>query len=120
MAAIGGVSCTTVKGGGIDLSQSVSTWRVPGRDGVGAQKLGKSDSRWSFVGMLLDSSANVQTWVANITSLKGAIIGVTDDFVVTHTGLLVTNVSQPQRKGVVYNGTLQVRAEIRVSGVVTA
>ena len=101
-------------------SKNISTWRTPGRDGVGAQKLGKSDSRWSFRGMNIDTSANVQTWATNIAALKGTVISVVDDFAVTHTSLLVTNVGQPRRKGVVYNGTLQVRAEIEVRGIVTA
>lgn len=118
MAGIGGVTCLMVKGEGLDNTQRVEVYQVPGHDGYGALKLGLGDSAWSFRGVLLDSLANVNTWVASLQALKGAVISVVDDFGTTHTNLLVREVSPPQRDAVVHLGTLKVRGEMRLRGVV--
>jgi len=118
MASIGGVSTLMVKGEGVDNSERLDIYQVPGHDGYGAQKLGQGDSRWAFRGIHIDTLANVNTWIGLMLSAKSAVISIVDDFGTTHTNLLVNEVTFPQRQVVYYNATLLVRVEMVLRGIV--
>lgn len=113
---IGGVSCDFVKGFATGPSESVKTFRRPGLNGNGAKKQAQESGQFNFTGIKFDSNSNVESWQTDIEAKRSTIIDIEDDFGITHSDCLVTEVSPLTKSAVVESGTLKVRAEMSVSG----
>lgn len=120
MASIGGVSCDFVRGSSTTLKERLDVYPVPGVDGLGAQKLGRSDSSFRFEAMRLSTHGTVAAWFASIEALQGTVVSVTDDWGKTHTGLLIVEVSEGVRTPNQAPGALGAIGRISVSGMVLA
>lgn len=108
MATFGGVSCSYCRGDSRGPITRVETWIVPGIDGCGAQDLGDSDSEFRFELVLYGTAAGLRTWKAQIEALQGSVITVVDDKSVSHTYLLLEQVSQMETSAAVIPGTTTV------------
>jgi len=115
---IGGVGCTFLQGGIQDLKEEVRSWRTPGIDGYGAQKLGLGDSSFEFRATLYDSVANTEAWVRSLENLQGSVVGAEDDFGLTYSNLLVQEVFYQARTPAFTTTTVRYRCVVVLRGVV--
>ena len=123
MASVGGVTCDIVKPKSpTGNKQRVETFTVPGRNGIGAQKLGLNDGEWEFTLVRFDTSANCDTWAAAIEALQSTVITIIDDWADTYTGMLMTGVSAPKKVTAIHAkalGATGVKSEITIKGRIT-
>lgn len=116
MAQVGSVTCDFVKGSLGGLREQVETWRIPGRDGFGAIKMGQGGSAFVFTCVEYDTEGNINTWRTNMEALQATVVSIVDDRGRTHSNCLVTSVGVPRitrADGPSYN----YRGEIVVKGV---
>lgn len=118
MPTVGGISCTFVHTGPERPKTPVTkthVWETQGHSGYGAYTEGTGRAPWRFEAVLYDSHANVETWITAVLALVGTIITIEDDWQVTHTGMLVTDVESPRKAP----RSALVRGAIILSGVDT-
>ncbi len=118
MASVGGVTCDFVRGNSTKLKESLDIYALPGIDGAGAQKLGKSDASFEFTATKLGTANTVESWFRSIEDLQGSVISVTDDWDQVHDKMLVSSVSLGQRTPDQAPGSLGAIGTIRISGTV--
>jgi hypothetical protein len=90
------ITCTFVKGEVGALKERTEVWQRPGIDGYGAMTLGLGDSGFEFECVLYDTFANIGSWIDDINACQGQVCGVTNDWNVTWSSLLVQRVSVPK------------------------
>ena len=115
---IGGVSCDYVQGSVAEPTQRTEVWQIQGLDGYGAQIMGLGDSSFRFDVFKIDTNANVQTWYDNLKVLKGTVVSAEDDWGDTYAGLLVTDVSPPDKRTAVNTAVgSEALARVTISGI---
>jgi hypothetical protein len=97
--------------------ERVDVWQTPGRSGSAAQLVGFGDSQFRFTLVLYDLSAAVETWRQAAEAIQGYIVTIDDDWSVTWSNCLVTQVG-PMRKTYATDpaGTYDARGEITIQG----
>jgi hypothetical protein len=119
MSAIGSITCTFVKGTPPNKKQRLEVWTVPGINGVGAQAMGYSDSKFTIRAILYSTVSGVSTWRQQLEAAQGTIVSITNDLGWTITGCLITAVGQVEVVPAAIPGsTVVVRGEVEISGVV--
>ncbi|MBE3069584.1 MAG: hypothetical protein IMZ66_05040 [Planctomycetes bacterium] len=120
---IGGVTCNYLHGSVGALGTLLELYRPVGRNGVGAQDLGKGPGEWAFEAVLYGSVSTTDTWVASLKALQGTVVTAVDDLAVTRANLLVVSVGPPQRapaRGYAADAPADaVRVVVAMGGVVT-
>jgi len=112
------VVCDLLRGPAPALTEQVETWRVPGIDGIGAHKTGKAAEMYSFQAIEYGTSAEVETWYANLQLQVGKICTVTDDWGTAVTNILITRVTQLSKMAarLSASATSIARGEVRIEG----
>ena len=118
-ATVGGVTTNIAKGEPSSLVGRVTTWVVPGLNGVGAHAIGDNAGQWRYRLTHYGSLAAVETWLRSIDALVGTVISVTDNFGATRTDLLVMGSSGHSKQAVVAD-TGDGRAQVTIAGLVSA
>lgn len=118
-ASVGGVSTSIARGEPSALVGRVTTWVVPGLNGVGAHAIGDNAGEWRYRLIHHESAAAIETWLRAIDALVGTVISVTDNFGTVRSNLLVMR-SSGHRKHAVVASTGNCRGEVTISGVVSA
>ena len=98
------------------LKERITVWQLPGLDGYGAQRLGLGDAEFGFTAVLHGTEAAVDAWIAKIERLQSRIVSAFDDWLKTHTKLLVTRVEQPVKTPALSH-IGAVRGEVNLFGV---
>lgn len=113
--AIGGISCTLVKGAVGPLRLRSETWQVPGLHGYGVLLLGGGDGEATVRAILLSSGAGVNAWAANLYALQGQIVTIVDETGSVYTSCLVKKV-HPVVKTTAYipGSAVTTRGEIQI------
>lgn len=118
MASVHGVSCSMVKGAGVELKTRTVTWSQPGFDGVGAQNVGKNDAPFRFLAILYGASVAVDTWFAAIEANRGTVGTIVDDWGTNHNNCLIVHVGERIKRAARLPGdSMEARGEIEVDGV---
>lgn len=111
----GTIACSLIQGEGEPLKEQVHVWRIPGKDGWGAQQTGLGAGGFRFLCVKYDSEANVTTWATAMGQLSGLSgVSVTNDWGDTFTNLVVERVSVLRRTPAYHEGG--VRGEITIEG----
>jgi hypothetical protein len=118
MAAIGGISCTFLRGQLPAKKARVRVWEIPGLDGVGAQILGLGDSGGELRAVQFGTYSQVVTWVALLEAMQGSLVTVVNDFGQSTPLFLVESVSVPRIRPAIGSG-YTTRGELSIRGVVT-
>ena len=117
----GGESCTYINDPSvIPLCTRLKTWVVPGLNGIGALDMAANESGFRFRLIIIDTNANVNTWIDNIAALKGTVVSCEDSFEDTYSNLLFEEMTAPEKTAVLDDGVLKVIGEITVTGKVIA
>ena len=119
MASVGGVSCDYVHGSAASKKNRVKVWTVPGLDGYGALLTGLGNSETKLTLVRINTSAAVHAWVALIEALEGSLVALLNDHGRTYSNFLVTRISQPRIRGVLWAGIPAARGELEIEGVLT-
>jgi hypothetical protein len=119
MASIGGVTCFSVCGHPPVPKQRVLLWRIPGINGIGAQRVGRNDSAFEVVAIQYSSAADLQLWKASLEAMQGTIVSIVNDIGATSTGCLIVKMSPMRSTAAHAAGGITQRGEIVVEGVVT-
>lgn len=113
------ITCTFIKGRAEGLKQEVETWRVPGRDGYGAQVTGLGGGEFAFRCILYGDREAIDEWIADMEGLASQDdVEVDNDWGTTFTKLLVREVSAPSETVALHAGGI--RCEIMIRGIKTA
>lgn len=112
------VVCDLLHGTAPALTEQVDTWRVPGIDGIGAQKTGKAAELYVFVAVKYGTSAEVETWYAELQSQVAKICTVTDDWATAVTNILINHVPQLSKTAarLAASATSNCRGEVHIQG----
>lgn len=124
------VECDLLRGQAPALTEQVDTWRVPGIDGIGAQKTGKAAETYSFVAAVFGLSASVDTWYVNMQAQAGKLCTITDDWNTAYTNILILRVTQLVKTAAIFTAPYTMalleaaavgdaRGEVRIEGVKT-
>ncbi len=121
--SLGGVACLIIKGIPSGPREVVEFWHDPGFNGFGAQKLGLGDTEFQLELLHIDTSANIDIWIAAVEALQGTLVSLIYDnteWDKTYSNLLITKITQPVKKRVIYLNNTRTLAMFTVAGVDTS
>lgn len=118
MPSINSIDCFRIIGVIPPPKMKLSVWTVPGINGYGAQQLGNQDQPFEVIAVGYGSKSAAETWKAGLFACQGQTVTIVDDFGVSSSNCLVTEVGPMQFEAAIAAGGIAVRAECSVKGVV--
>lgn len=122
MASCGGTSCDILRGTAPVQRERVDIWESPGFDGYGAQVTGAGDAQCRFTAIKFGSAAAVNTWVATLQAMQGALVTVINDRGDSYSTILLVKVGNADIRpviGAAGAASATTRGQIELLGVVT-
>ena len=120
---VGTIPCQFVRGQPEAQKQRTQTFIVAGMSGIGAHRVGRNDSEFTFEVQEAGEEADVDTWIANIQATQGQVVTIEDDWGTQHEFCLITGVTPPRKMPALVPNTSPLEdtmAVITISGVRTS
>lgn len=114
MAAIGGITCTFVKGDIPSAKGRLDVFYVPGINGPGAHYLGTGDSPFAVRAVLISTGVLCLAWANALQALQGTVVTIENDWATSYTNCLLLEVGEARRIAAGIGGC---RSEILVRGL---